>query len=75
MQEVVQGGSKMNESKDKELSLDELVDLTKGFIRLADELYGAGKLSKDEYDELTYIKKDFLVRAEKEKKREFQQYL
>lgn len=61
----------MDEGKVKELSLDELVDLTKGFIKLADELYGAGKLSLEEYEELTYIKKDFLVKAEEEKKQEF----
>lgn len=59
------GGMKMQyTNQEKELSLDELISLTRGFIELADQLYTKGKLSKEEYEELTYIKKDFLIKAE-----------
>lgn len=59
------GGMQMQyTNQEKELSLDELISLTRGFIELADQLYTKGKLSKEEYEELTYIKKDFLIKAE-----------
>ena len=54
----------------KDMSLDQLIELTKGFIKLADELYADGKISPEEYDELTFVKKDFLKKAEKEKEDE-----
>ncbi len=57
------------------LELDELITLTKNFIALADELHEAGKLSEQEYEELTYIKKSFLEKAEQEKKEKFARYL
>ncbi|MGL4799770.1 MAG: hypothetical protein ACRCWY_10320 [Cellulosilyticaceae bacterium] len=61
----------MDATQDKDLSLEELVELTESFIKLADELHEAGKLSDAEYDELTYIKKDFLIKVEKEKEEEY----
>lgn len=62
----------MVESQNKELNLDELVELTKGFIKLADELYSAGKLTPEEYDDLTSVKKNFLMKAQEEKEKEIQ---
>lgn len=49
-----------------DIKLEELVMLTKNFIRLADSLYEEGKLSQEEYNELTFLKKDFLKKVEKE---------
>lgn len=45
--------------KNDELSLDELVQVTKDFIKLADRLYSKGKITEAEYDELTFVKKRF----------------
>ncbi|MDA3730234.1 hypothetical protein PBV87_01775 [Niameybacter massiliensis] len=53
--------------KNDELSLDELVQVTKDFIKLADRLYSKGKITEAEYDELTFVKKDFLTQAAAEK--------
>lgn len=58
----------------KEMTLEELVALTQHFIKLADELYYAGKLTKEEYTELTYIKKDFLNRYEEDKEKDCDHY-
>lgn len=58
----------MNQINAKEdLSLDELVIITKDFIQLADKLYSTGKITQDEYTELTFLKKDFLVKVEAQK--------
>lgn len=58
----------MNQINTKEdLSLDELVIVTKDFIKLADKLYSTGKITQDEYDELTFLKKDFLAKVEVQK--------
>lgn len=46
-----------------DLSLDELVTITEDFIKLADKLYTTGKITKEEYDELTFMKKDFLEKV------------
>lgn len=51
----------------EDLSLDELVIVTKDFIKLADKLYSTGKITQDEYDELTFLKKDFLAKVEVQK--------
>lgn len=69
---IHRGGRGMEDTK--EMSLDELVILTQNFIKLADELYSAGKLSKEEYTELTYIKKDFLQRVEADKQETCDRY-
>ncbi|MHC1748876.1 MAG: hypothetical protein AB9856_11110 [Cellulosilyticaceae bacterium] len=50
--------NKLDELKDQ--SLDELVILTKDFLKLADTLYDNNKLSENEYYELTHTKKQFL---------------
>lgn len=50
--------NKLDELKDQ--SLDELVILTKDFLKLADVLYDNNKLSEEEYHELTCTKKEFL---------------
>lgn len=58
----------MNQINAKEdLSLDELVIITRDFIKLADKLYSTGKITQDEYTELTFLKKDFLVKVEAQK--------
>lgn len=46
------------------ISLEELVMLTKDFVKLADSLYTEGRLTKEEYNELTFLKKDFLKKVE-----------
>jgi hypothetical protein len=46
-----------------DLSLAELVTITEDFIKLADKLYNTGKITREEYDELTFMKKDFLKKA------------
>ena len=58
---------------EKEMNLDELIVLTKNFLRLAEDLHREGKISQEEYDELTYVKKNFLIQAEKEKQWEYEQ--
>lgn len=50
-----------------DLSLDELVTITEDFIKLADKLYTTGKITKEEYDELTFMKKDFLQKVKAQK--------
>lgn len=54
----------------KDVNLKELIQITKDFIELADKLYSQGKITESEYDELTFVKKDFLKKAliEKENK-------
>lgn len=47
----------------EEISLQELVTLTKDFIKLADSLYKKNKLTEEEYNELTFLKKDFLAKV------------
>ena len=51
---------------DEEISLEKLVDMTRCFIDLADELYAKGTISVEEYQELTFVKKSFLQEIEKE---------
>lgn len=53
--------------KNEDLSLNELVQITRDFIGLADELYNKGKITEAEYNELTFVKKDFLAKAIAEK--------
>lgn len=48
-----------------DMNLQELVALTRDFIKLADSLYESDKLTREEYNELTFLKKDFLVKVEK----------
>lgn len=62
----------MSNANDKDLSLEQLVELTEGFIKLADDLHQAGKLSDEEYDDLTYVKKDFLVKVAEQKQKEYE---
>lgn len=62
----------MEQENAKDLSLEELVELTEGFIRLADDLHEAGKLSHEEYDELTYVKKDFLIKIKQQQQEEYE---
>lgn len=50
----------------KDVNIQELVALTKDFIKLADSLYESGKLTNEEYNELTFLKKDFLGRVSRE---------
>lgn len=50
----------------EDINLQELVMLTKDFVKLADSLYEDGKLTCEEYNELIFLKKDFLNRVEKE---------
>lgn len=47
-----------------DINLQELIVLTKDFIKLADSLYQSGKLTQEEYNELTFLKKDFLGKVE-----------
>lgn len=47
-------------------TLGELITITRDFIALADTLLRAGKITDQEYDELTFIKRDFLDKAENE---------
>ncbi|MGL4362689.1 MAG: hypothetical protein ACRCSG_05405 [Cellulosilyticaceae bacterium] len=56
----------------KILTTNEIVEVTKGFIRLADQLLHSGKLTIEEYDDLTFVKKDFLIKIEKEKQQEIE---
>lgn len=49
-----------------DIKLEELVMLTKDFVKLADSLYESGKLTNEEYNELTFLKKDFLGKIERE---------
>ena len=51
----------------EDLSLNELIQITKDFIELADKLYSKGKITEAEYNELTFVKKDFLEKAKIEK--------
>lgn len=51
----------------EDFSLEELVTITKDFIKLADKLYSTGKITLDEYNELTFLKKDFLAKVEAQK--------
>lgn len=51
----------------EDLSLEELVTITRDFIKLADRLYSTGKITLDEYNELTFLKKDFLAKVEAQK--------
>lgn len=51
------------EKRQDDLSLTELVAITEDFIKLADKLYNTSKITKEEYDELTFMKKDFLKKA------------
>lgn len=50
----------------EDINLQELVMLTKDFVKLADSLYEDGKLTHEEYNELIFLKKDFLNKVEKE---------
>lgn len=51
------------EKRQDDLSLTELVAITEDFIKLADKLYNTSKITKEEYDELTFMKKDFLKKV------------
>ncbi|MEF9959749.1 MAG: hypothetical protein RR448_06195 [Niameybacter sp.] len=53
--------------KNDDVSLNELIQVTKDFIELADSLYSRGKITEIEYNELTFVKKDFLAQAEANK--------
>lgn len=48
-----------------DINLEQLVLLTKDFIKLADSLYENDKLTREEYNELTFLKKDFLIKVER----------
>ncbi|MGL6173949.1 MAG: hypothetical protein ACRC1P_05005 [Cellulosilyticaceae bacterium] len=48
-----------------DMNLEQLVLLTKDFIKLADSLYENDKLTREEYNELTFVKKDFLIKVER----------
>jgi hypothetical protein len=47
------------------ISLDKLVDMTRCFIDLAEELFLKGIITDGEYRELTYIKRNFIEEVEK----------
>lgn len=49
-----------------DINLTQLVILTKDFVELADSLYKEKKLTQEEYNELTFLKKDFLRKVEKQ---------
>lgn len=53
--------------KVEDISLDELMKLTRNFLQLADEMYKKGKLNEAEYRELTFLKQNFLAQAERSK--------
>ena len=48
----------------EKVTLEELIKITKDFIALADRLLGMGKITTEEYHELTHVKKGFLREAE-----------
>ncbi|MGL4345163.1 MAG: hypothetical protein ACRCTE_08205 [Cellulosilyticaceae bacterium] len=54
------------EALQDQTTLEELITITRDFIALADSLLQTGKITNQEYTELTYIKKDFLIKAESE---------
>lgn len=55
-----------DESMCEKTTLKELITITQDFISLADKLLVLGKITTQEYNELTYVKKDFLAKMESE---------
>ncbi len=45
------------------MSLRELIKSAEEFLRLADEMYRSGKITYEEYYEMTFIKKNFIDNA------------
>lgn len=60
------GNAEKNIEQVEDISLEQVMTLTRNFLQLADELYQNGKLSEAEYTELTFLKKNFLAQAEKD---------
>lgn len=45
------------------ISLYELIQITEKFLVLAKDMYDKGTITEEEYNELTFLKKDFIARS------------
>lgn len=45
------------------MPLQELIKNTENFLKLAENMYKSGKLTYEEYDEMTFSKKNFVDHA------------
>ncbi len=43
--------------------LQQLIKNTEDFLKLAEDMYKSGKLTLEEYEEMTFIKKNFVDQA------------
>ncbi|WP_070000771.1 hypothetical protein [Cellulosilyticum sp. I15G10I2] len=43
--------------------LQELIKNTENFLKLAEDMYKSGRLTSEEYDEMTFIKRNFVDQA------------
>ena len=53
----------MPEHKERDAFLKELIRNTERFIKLADDMYRSGRITFEEYTDMTLIKKDLLSKA------------
>lgn len=45
------------------ISLYELIQITEKFLVLAQDMFDQGIITEEEYNELTFLKKDFIARS------------